>query len=685
MNDPGVDGALHEAADDIERDPHEAEEKEEEEEEEDFLDPTRWWFASTACPLIAGTFGPMANAFSICALVQNWRVYIPPGVDEAHGKDIKDPQWLIAINSVSLVFALVANMALLLNMARRLSFAIAQSITIVGWFISSILLIALVCVASSSLFRNQPAESHALSQAFYYAIIAAALYCVVSSLMVVTVYGAYRNHYPKEFQLTSSQRTLMLQTISFMVYLLLGALVYTKIEGWEFLDAVYWANFTLLTIGIGGEYVPATHLGRSLLFPYAIGGILTVGLVIGSIRSLALERGKHKMSARFMEKKRQRVLASVDPDERTIKIGPFKKIKFSQKGLSELQRREQEFNIMRHVQKSAEKRRRWTSLAMSTIAALLLWFLGALVFTYSEKPQGWSYFVSLYFAYTSLLTIGYGDYTLSSNASKPFFVFWTMLAVPTLTILISNMGDTIIKAFSDFTLWIGSLTVLPGENSTMANLKSAAKKLQDGRFRNQRVKFEKPPGLEITGDDSKDNKLSDKGLDRLAQHIEGDELEEAEQAEKEGNTLERDIHFYHFILAKELQQVMKDVDASPPRQYSYQEWAYYLRLLGQDETDASRHRKAPVKEDKSRRNGIGNGNDESGERVAWSWLGTRSPLMGNKSEAQWLLEKLLGTLEREMRKMRRSSSQDHMEPPPLSMAELRKKPPGPGSEKNQES
>jgi potassium channel subfamily K len=597
------------------------------------------------------------------------------------------PFRLIAVNSVSLAFALIANMALLLNMARRLSFAIAQSVTIVGWFISSFLLVALVCVASSSLFRNTPAESHALSQAYYYAIIAAALYCVVSMLMIVTVVGAYRGRYAKEFQLTSSQRTLMLQTISFMVYLLLGALVYKEVEGWPYLDAVYWANFTLLTIGIGGEYVPKTHLGRSLLFPYAFGGILTVGLVIGSIRSLALERGKHKMATRFVEKKRQKVLSSVDNDERTIKIGPFKTINFSQKGLTEPQRREQEFTIMRHVQESAETRRRWTSLAISIMAALILWFIGALIFTFSEKPQGWSYFVSLYFSYTTLLTIGYGDYTPISNASKPFFVFWTLLAVPTLTILISTMGDTIIKVFSDLTLWVGSVTVLPGERSTMENVKFAMKRLRDGSlFRNQRARFEKPVGLQIASEDGQDGKFSDKGLDFLARYVEDQELEEAEEAEEQGDILERDIHFYHFLLAKELQQVMRDVDASPPRQYSYQKWAYYLRLLGQDEADASRHREARIKADRSLTNGIGkaNGDDDGdSESWGWSWLGTRSPLMGNKSEAQWLLRRLTATLEREMMKMRTTKDRDHMEPPPISMSELKKKPTssGPGKDK----
>ena len=44
-------------------------------------------------PLMAGTFGPMASAFSICALVESWRVVIPPGKTENTGEGIRDPSW----------------------------------------------------------------------------------------------------------------------------------------------------------------------------------------------------------------------------------------------------------------------------------------------------------------------------------------------------------------------------------------------------------------------------------------------------------------------------------------------------------------------------------------------------------------------------------------------------------------
>lgn len=594
---------------------------------------------------------------------------------------------LIAVNAISLTLALIANLALLLNMARRLSFAIAQSITIVGWFLGAFLLIGLVAVANTDHFRLYPREQHALSQAFYYAIIAAALYCIISILMVITVMGAVRGHYEKEFRLTLSQRTLMLQTIAFMMYLLIGALIYSYIEGWKYLDAVYWADFTLLTVGIGDDFTPKTHTGRSLLFPYAIGGIVTIGLVIGSVRSLVLERGKHKLHARFTEKKREHALSTVDPDNRTIKIGWFRRLNFSQKGLTEAQRREQEFTIMRRIQAGANQQRKWISLLLSATAAFALWLVGAAVFQQAESEQQWSYFVSLYFSYTSLLTIGYGDLQPESNSGKPFFVFWSLLAVPTLTILISNMGDTVVKAFEDFTVWAGSLTILPGEGGARATLKASIDKVTRQRlFKADTFQMGQPPGFIRFSSNGKSEEeedqartIDDHALDQLASYVEETELADASEAAGKGETLQRDTHLYHYVLAKELRNVMRDVSASPPRQYNYREWAWYLKLIGQDENDPSLHRKPPVKvrskkgtsKGKVELEKLGGAAGEDGD-LKWSWLGTRSPLMGNRSEAEWLLEKLGATLERELQRLRSGDPKQRDKPPPISLADLQK-------------
>jgi len=232
--------------------------------------------------------------------------------------------------------------------------------------------------------KDSQGSNTAFSQAFYYAIFSAGLYFLCASLMVVTVIGAYLDHSDTEFKLTMSQRTLMLQTISFLIYLLVGSLVYSHIEGWHFLDAVYWADFTLLTVG-NGEIAPSTNLGRGLLFPYAIGGIIIIGLVIGSIRSLVLDRGKVKLGARMLEIERERIIMKVQKKKAGLLIPILgKKLKDSEHpeldGLTERERREREFNLMRKVQENAAARRRWTALAVSASTWLFLWFIGAAVF-----------------------------------------------------------------------------------------------------------------------------------------------------------------------------------------------------------------------------------------------------------------------------------------------------------------
>ncbi|KAK3177457.1 hypothetical protein Dsin_033180 [Dipteronia sinensis] len=658
--------------------------------------PTRWWYASTAFPLLAGTFGPMANAFSICALVENWRIEVPPEGTEGHGINIPDPTWLIAVNAVSLVFALIANLSLLLNMAKRLSFRWAQPITILGFWLSSVLLTILVGIAAHH-FHAPGVQKQALSQAYYYACWAAGLYQIISLMMCVTVYGALTNQYSNEFKLTMAQRTLMLQTISFLTYLLLGALVYSRVESWKFLDAVYWADFTLLTVGVGGDMVPTTHLGRSLLFPFSIGGIVMLGLVVSSIRTMVLERGKRKLHARMTEKMRRKVVKQVDE---IYKKGKAKRKRVV--GLNnnlvrrltleptddpedELNRRRAEFEAMRTVEELTSRRQKWMHLTFSTIAFSILWFIGSVVFWQTEgRNQGWSYFTALYFAWTSLLTIGYGDYLPLSNAGRPFFVFWSLLAVPSLTILISDMGDTVVKGVKDVTIWIGEVTILPSSQG------SVMERLRYGIFKALHLRMSQSPEARDeerpsdSDSNSKDTPLQQPGLvklfrfprrflrskradedeDRLGKDFEESERKAESEARSKGDRTAEDEHHYHHVLISEIRKLHTDANAATPKRYTYDEWAYYLNLLGEDESSSTFHRNAPVNANKERLHQHDGSTDHTNnpERpqtpsseqrnvAQWSWIGPRSPLMtrGDQSESEWLVSRLFERLEESLR------------------------------------
>ncbi|KAM5350544.1 hypothetical protein ACJ41O_007049 [Fusarium nematophilum] len=664
----------------------------------------RWWFASSAFPMIAGTLGPVASAFSICALVRPWRQHLTPGGDIDDATFVADPPWLIIINAIQLAMAIVSNVFLLLNMAKRVRFTIAQPITVIGWYISTILLLSLNATAAGPLLDGIkfPTSELIWSQAFYYGMWAAILYFIDASLMVVTFYGAFFGYYAKDFNLTPSQRTLMLQTIMFLMYLLLGALVFSNIEDWNYLDAVYWADVTLFTVGFG-DFTPSTTLGRALMMPFALIGVISLGLVIGSIRSLVLERGKRHVDARLEEKKRRRIVRAMTlkGDDEILK--PIREphrvdSDISQGGrsgnlpASEFERRKAEFALMRQIQAQSSSRRRWMAMAISTGTWLILWLVGAVIFVQCEKRyQDWAYFDGFYFCFVALTTIGYGDLTPVSNAGKSFFVFWSLLALPTMTVLISNAGDTVVKLIRDGTLRLGNVTILPGEGTFAGDLKYIAHKCTLGKafpdhanpptsrklsspedsshpFANSIVKMEEATLEEDTRGRSRhsvtnrdNSSIRQPGHDRAASTFTSrvrrslSRLRDAHDELPTGTNL-------HFLLISEIQVLTTHLRESKPHRYNFDQWAWYLKLIGEDENNADTHRKAQPKSRHRHRHHSRHGHRQSTElgsdggvvieqspdedegEMAWSWVGNRSPLMGSQEETEWILERLMERL-----------------------------------------
>ncbi|KAL2869013.1 potassium channel family protein [Aspergillus lucknowensis] len=444
---------------------------------------SRWWFASTAFPMIAGTLGPVASAFSICALASGCRQHLLPGTQITSAPFIKDPKWHIAINASQLAIAVVANVFLLLNMARRIRFNISQPATIVGWYISSICWVALAATGSGPL-QLQPSSQYIWSQAFYYGIYAAVLYFICASVMVVTFWGAQTRRYSRDFELTASQRTLMLQTIMFLIYLLVGALVFATIEGWSFLDAVYFADVTLFTVGFG-DFAPKTTLGRALLVPYTLIGVISLGLVIGSIRELMLDLIRRRLEAHILQRGRNihngnYVQRPVSGDQE-LGLPSLTASDTNQTGYAQGQ---YEYSTIRQLQeKKTARRQRWLAMGTSTTVWLVLWLVAAGIFESCEKPyHEWTYFTSFYFCFISLTTVGYGDVSLLSNSGKSFFVFWSTLALPATTVMISDATDTLIKAIRDATNFVGGITILP-EQEYRTDFREFLRRLLLGKYR----------------------------------------------------------------------------------------------------------------------------------------------------------------------------------------------------------
>ncbi|OAP55913.1 hypothetical protein AYL99_10065 [Fonsecaea erecta] len=674
--------------------------------------PTNWWFASTAIPLIAATLAPMANLISITALVVPWRNRLIqskaefPLTYQATSVGYDDPKWCVDLNIASLVCGFVGNLFLLFNFTRRVRYIVALPATIVLFYIASGILIGLTV---SMKLHVPPGPDAVYSQGYWNAVIAACLYMFNSMILMVNMCGYFLGHYPQHFTLTDEQRNLILQTMMFFIWLGGGGGVYSNIEGWTYPDAVYYCDVTILTVGFG-DFYPTTDLARGLVFPYSVGGIIILGLMVSSIHKFAGELSTINVLRKHVEHKRVHTLSRVvtvdnaEEDKRRDNLeeevaieersgrrprissplpnpqiqhdldaaaarlqGPplrdptqDRQIEFGNTNAEELKKAEErephpnqflrstfhngpihstirmitkplrrtlsrsqkkailmreekdKFDAMRDIQLNAKKFKKWWALCLSVLAFGILWCIGAVVFWVAERDtQALSYFEALYFCYVSLLTIGYGDLSPKSNAGKPFFVVWSLIAVPTMTILVSDMGDTVISSFKQGTFKLGDLTVLPKaglwrdivvQNPWLWNWMTR-------RAEKKRLRAGLPFGP------NPNEAVPDLSIDQLA----AEEPTEAELTQR---------------LAWAIRKTADDLQHAPGKRYTYEEWCEFSRLIrftkgGLDQLDYD---------------------EETDGVVEWDWLEENSPMLSQQTESEWILDRLCESLLRLLKK-----------------------------------
>jgi voltage-gated potassium channel Kch len=85
-----------------------------------------------------------------------------------------------------------------------------------------------------------------------------------------------------------------------VVTLLSGTLFYRQVEGWSFLDSLYFSDVTLTTVGYG-DLSPSTAAGKVFTILYVFVGL---GIVLGFVNAVAERSQERQSEAR--ERRRQR-------------------------------------------------------------------------------------------------------------------------------------------------------------------------------------------------------------------------------------------------------------------------------------------------------------------------------------------------------------------------------------------
>lgn len=69
--------------------------------------------------------------------------------------------------------------------------------------------------------------------------------------------------------------------IIFIIIILIGGIIYSNLEGWSYIDSIYFSAVTITTLGYG-DFAPQTDIGKIFTILFSVSGI-AIGLYILTI------------------------------------------------------------------------------------------------------------------------------------------------------------------------------------------------------------------------------------------------------------------------------------------------------------------------------------------------------------------------------------------------------------------
>ncbi|OXC65870.1 potassium channel protein [Cryptococcus neoformans] len=352
------------------------------------------------CPLISATLAPFSTLMDIPALSQRW--YSNNGVTQP------DPKASLILSAVGLALNVVANILLVIRFSSKAPFWVNHSTkwSLYCW-LGKTVVAAINLILFGILTRNE--AGYRYLEGFWCAIVSFIGSSLISLTLLFHYFLAFGHSKSDNSDMRSEGRRFMLSVTAFVAILAVQSLVFSKIEGWDYVTGIYMSVQTALTIGYG-DYVPTTTAGKVLIFPFAVLTISQLGneiaLIIGFIKQRAEER-RNKWRQSF-EGAMHREANSLRPKA----------------GLTE------EMALVYRINSREEIMSQMYDLIWSAMALVVFWVLGATAFS---QIEGWTYGNAIYMCMILSLTIGFGDYTPVQPAGKVVFIVYALMAVPIVT------------------------------------------------------------------------------------------------------------------------------------------------------------------------------------------------------------------------------------------------------------
>ncbi len=133
------------------------------------------------------------------------------------------------------------------------------------------------------------------------------------------------------------QKNLVIAVVLFLILLVIGSIVYHKVEGWDYLNSLYFVVMTVTTVGYG-DFVPKTNIGKIFTMFFSFMGIVFVFYFISVIGSALFKKHLGKKISEVKEGVKKDVSKDVKQDVRRNV------------------QRDVQRNVQKVVKKSAQKR-----------------------------------------------------------------------------------------------------------------------------------------------------------------------------------------------------------------------------------------------------------------------------------------------------------------------------------------
>jgi potassium channel subfamily K len=179
------------------------------------------------------------------------------------------------------------------------------------------------------------------------------------------------------------QREFMVQTLAFFFFIGIVALIDSQVEGFTYVNGIYFVVVTTLTIGFG-DISPQTPVIKVLTFPFTLIGISLLALIVRSIVRLLADRArrrklalKNRLHTKMEEKKR--TYAGYGSKLRPWAMRPPKSPK-SEMNLS----LQEELVKLRTDDWKRERKANLRSMSIGLAVFFIFWFIGAMIFSFVQ-------------------------------------------------------------------------------------------------------------------------------------------------------------------------------------------------------------------------------------------------------------------------------------------------------------